>query len=108
MDSFFRHARAHAKKARHRLFKHVAFVVRGGSIIAQGVNHDWVHAEVQALNKLWPSERRGTKVYSMRFTRGGKLTNGKPCEACVRYMKESGVKTVLYSDSSGEMQMERI
>lgn len=93
-----------AKKARHKTHHHACLIYRGGALVAMGVNHDTVHAEVAALNSLWPSERRGTKVISIRMTRAGKLSMAKPCEACEAYLRENGVKLVLYSTREGNME----
>ena len=97
-----------AGKARHHSHKHAALVYKSGALVAQGVNHDEVHAEVQALKKLWPSERRDTTVVSIRMTRGGVLGMAKPCIACEAYMREAGVKKVIYSDNDGQMQTMRL
>lgn len=97
-----------APKARHKWAHHVAIVMRGGNIIATSTNYDSTHAEVAALNNLWPSERRGTKVYSIRVSRSGQFAMAKPCPNCERYMRESGVKTVYYTDPNGIMVMERL
>jgi cytidine deaminase len=95
-------------KSNHKVFRHCAIIIRGGAIVSSASNHNTTHAEVAALNRLWPSERRGTKVWSIRLTRGGKLGMAKPCPNCLRYLRESGVKVVYYSDSRGDIQMEKI
>jgi pyrimidine deaminase RibD-like protein len=92
-----------AGTARHRSHKHSALVFRGGALISQGVNHDTVHAEVQALKKLWPSHRAGTTVLTIRMTKGGNLGMAKPCPICEAYMRGAGVKKVIYSDASGQL-----
>jgi pyrimidine deaminase RibD-like protein len=95
-------------KARHKWAFHYVIVMRGSNIIATATNRDQVHAEVAALNSLWPSERRGTKIYSIRMTKTGTFAIAKPCPECARYMKESGVKTVFYTDYNGKMVKERL
>lgn len=95
-------------KARHQAHRHAAVVYRGGCVVSTGVNHDTIHAEVQALKKLWPDHRRGTTVVSIRMTRGGKLGLAKPCAECEAYMREAGVKTVLYSNAQGKMERMRL
>ena len=95
-------ARHLATKAKHKCYKHAAIVVRGGAIVATGVNHDELHAEVVALKKLWPSERRGTKVYSLRLRRSDTLGMAKPCAECEAFMRENGVKLVFYTDREGK------
>jgi cytidine deaminase len=95
-------------RCRHKWAKHVAFVMRGSNMISIASNRDETHAEVAALNRLWPSERKGTKMYSLRMTRSGTWAMARPCPNCWRYMKESGVKTVHYTDESGRVQMEKL
>lgn len=91
-------------KARHAAHKHVTVVYRGGNVIAIGVNHDEIHSEVAALRTLWPSERKGTKVVNLRMTRSGRLGLAKPCPECEKFLRENGVKAVLYSDDDGHMK----
>lgn len=91
-------------KARHKAHRHAVIVYRGSNIISTGVNHDEIHAEVSALRRLWPSERKGTKVVSLRMTRGGRLGMAKPCPECEAYMRREGVKLVLYSNEQGQME----
>jgi cytidine deaminase len=101
-------ARKIAKKSNHKFAHHAVFVMRGGALMAVGNNKDRRHAEVAALNKLWPSKRKGTTVISVRYTRSNYMASAKPCSDCEDYMREHGVKTVYYSDDNGEMQMMRL
>lgn len=97
-----------ARKSDHRAFQHVAIVQRGGAIVSIAHNYNWTHAEVRALAKLWPSKRVGTRIISLRITKGGKLAMAKPCKACMEYMLQAGVKSVVYSDSSGVLRKIRL
>jgi deoxycytidylate deaminase len=92
------------RKSDHRSAFHGVVVYRGGSLLAVGYNRGSIHAEVQALSKLWPSERKGTKVISIRVGRNGKTTIAKPCPKCEAYLREQGVKLVVYSDEDGLMR----
>lgn len=92
-----------ASKSRHASHRHSAMVYRGGNLVSSGVNHDSVHAEVQALKKLWPNHRIDTTVVTIRMTKGGRLGMAKPCPICEAYMRGAGVKKVIYSDASGQM-----
>lgn len=94
-------ATALAAKSKHACHKHAAIVVRGGAIVSFAVNHHEMHAEVAALKKLWPSERRGTKVYSLRLRRSGTLGLAKPCTECEEFMSKNGVKQVFYTNKDG-------
>jgi len=90
-------------KAQHTCHRHCAVVYRRGNVVSTGVNHGEIHAEVAALKKLWPDQRVGTRVVSMRLTQGGNLGLAKPCPECEAYMKANGVKSVVYSTNDGSM-----
>ncbi len=108
MGKMTRLAKKLLPKARHHAHRHAAVVYRGGAVVSTGTNHDEVHAEVQALRKLWPDHRRGTTVVSIRMTRGGRIAMAKPCPMCESYMKEWGVKKVIYSNAMGQMETMRL
>lgn len=72
--------------------------------MASGHNHDGLHAEVVALKKLWPDHRPGTVVWSIRVTPGGRLAMARPCRTCMKFLLESGVKSVVYSDTDGSLK----
>lgn len=85
-----------AQKSDHQQFKHAAIVLKGGAVLAFGFNHEKVHAEVNALKKLWPNKRKGTHVISLRFTKTG-MGNSAPCDKCQKFMKENGIEKVTYT-----------
>lgn len=90
----------------HRQHHHACLVLVGGALQAVGTNTNGggTHAEVNALSQLWPNKRRGAKVYSLRWLKSGKLGMAKPCENCEQFLRESGVKTVYYSDRDGSIK----
>lgn len=108
MAILIRLARKLVAKSTNKRYRHVAIVERGGSIVAVGWNHFEIHAEYHALNKLWPSEVRGTKVWSLRFTKTGKLAMAKPCPTCETFLKKWGVKAVWYSTAEGTVKRMKI
>lgn len=93
-----------AEKSPHRTYKHSVQIVKGGAIIAYGYNHSVVHAEINALKKLWPGHARGSVVYSMRFTKTGQLAMAKPCFDCEKALREAGVKKVVFSNREGKLE----
>ncbi len=97
-----------AKMSDHRVFHHGVIAMRGGSVVSVGTNIGWVHAEVAALRRIWPDQRKGLKIISIRIARSGRLANGKPCLECQKHLKENGIKTIWYSNSKSEMEMMRI
>lgn len=86
---------------------HVALIVsRDGRIVGAGVNHDHVHAEVEALRSLRTC--RHHRVYSLRFTRSGKLASAKPCRVCRAELRNYGVALVTYSTQEGTLITEDV
>jgi hypothetical protein len=67
------------------------------------------HAEVAALSKIHdPIKRIGVTVLSVRVRKDGTLAMGKPCDACMAFLRTFGVKQVCWSDSNGSITTERI
>ena len=87
-------------------YRHIAFVLRGGAIQAVGLNITR-HAEVAALLNLYPSDRYGTKVVSIRVRKDGSFANAKPCKKCEAYMRLWRIKKVTWTDSNGVFHTER-
>lgn len=104
IESILRLAKKECARSEHHIFKHAAFVIKGGSIVSSGYNHGHTHAEYHALNKLWPNKRKNVIIWSIRLTRTGKVSNAKPCPKCEKYLRENGVKTVFYSTTDGEIK----
>jgi deoxycytidylate deaminase len=96
------------QKSRHFQFHHAVHVKRGGAVVSSGYNLETRHAEVAALEKLWPSERVGTTVVSIRVTKSGLLSSAKPCKNCMKYLLENGVKKLIYSDFDGKLVTEKL
>lgn len=102
------HLRKLACRSNHAWARHAVIVTRGGAIIASGWNYNWRHAENNALSKLWPSERVGTVVWSIRVSKGGKLSMAKPCPNCMKLLVEAKVKRVIYSTDQGTLETMKI
>lgn len=94
-------ARRLASRSTHPMYFHAAIVERGGAYVAVGYNHEGRHAEVMALSKLWPSKRRGVRIWSLRFSKTGRLAMAKPCTECEAFMREHGVRACMYSTPNG-------
>lgn len=103
-DRSVRRAMKLAEKASHTFAFHGVIVTKGGAVKAMGYNHHRIHAEINALKQLWPSERKGTRVLSIRVSRTGTLAMAKPCPACMEFMREHGIKQVWYSTSEGQIE----
>lgn len=103
-----RTAKKVAGKSGHKNFWHGVVVMRGGNIIAAASNGNFEHAEVNALKKIAPEKRRGCKIISVRVTKTGKLAMAKPCPECEKYLRENGVKVVMWTDADSRMHRERL
>lgn len=93
-------------------FKHGAVVVRGGRVLALGVNkwknrdmppttsteynpHLTVHAEVDALSRV--KNARGATIYVARVSKHGEERFSRPCPRCEKVLIAAGVKRVVYT-----------
>jgi len=108
IDSILRLAKRECPKSGHKIFRHFAAVVKGGAIIAVAVNRNERHAEVNALNQLWPNKRKNSIVWSIRMTKTGKISNAKPCDECLPYLISNGVKKVYFSTTDGNIECMRL
>lgn len=100
--------------------RHGAIVVRGGSVLAIGVNkwrnditmagllHDQgrstdisIHAEIDALSRV--SNPRGATIYVARVNRTGKARLSKPCINCAKALKKAGVSKIVYTLNTDDM-----
>lgn len=97
-------------KQRHNL---VAILERGGRIISIGLNdmnrthpvyfgedgenYDrGIHAEYDAVRQV--DDPAGSNLHVFRFKRNGEMGASKPCGACMRLLKDKGVRKVIYFD----------
>ena len=81
--------------------RHASVVLKGGSLLSWGFNHDGRHSEIAALLKLWASERKGTTVINLRVRKDGSFAMAKPCGECQVQMKDMEVRNVFYSTPMG-------
>lgn len=104
--------------------KHGAVVVKGGSVMAVGVNSYTndpqmfptnyfsqnkiphlqrsnkisIHAEVAAIRRLPAEQLKGATIYIARITQGGQIGFSAPCENCARELLKAGVKKIIYTE----------
>ena len=94
--------RKFAELSNHHKNTHATLVVKGGAILAHGYNYGTIHSEVNALNKLWPSKRKGVTLINIMITRRKKtIGTSKPCVNCMRYLRENKIRKVIFSTSEG-------
>lgn len=62
-----------------------------------------IHAEISALHKLRNTDIDFSKlsVYVWRQYSNGQPAMSRPCEGCIAYMHELGVRHIYYSTSAG-------
>lgn len=97
-----------AQNSNHDSYWHGAVAMRGGCVVGIGYNHGEKHAEEMALQNIWPNKRKGVKVISVRITRTGRMSMAKPCPKCEAYMKQHGVKSVLWSNHDGKLETTKL
>jgi len=87
-----------ANKSPHIKNKHATLVFRGGSLISFGYNHGTIHSEVNALAKIWPNKRVGTSIVNIMIkTRSGNFGNSRPCNKCMKILRQDGIIKITYS-----------
>lgn len=91
-----------AKELAHRSpnrLKHAALVLdKKWRVLSYGVNHGYVHAEVDAIRKLPIYKRKNTILISVRLSQGGHyVATAKPCPACRKILLRYNVKKVFYT-----------
>lgn len=59
-----------------------------------------LHAELRCLKKASPEKLEGSTMYIWRMKQYS-FGNSRPCSMCMKYLKEAGVKQVVYSTNTG-------
>jgi deoxycytidylate deaminase len=93
--------------------KHGSVIVKGGRVIATGVNKDRshprivssehikdhcsVHAEVDAIKKA--RDVSGATIYVARVNKRGAARDSRPCNRCYEVIKNNGIKKIVYTTS---------
>jgi deoxycytidylate deaminase len=104
------------RKSKMSDYKHAAVLVKGGRVIAIGLNKRkagmladkvygekaW-HSEADCLLSIHKEKIRGAYLYSAGKTKTGKLVNSKPCPCCQEFIKKYRLKGVFYHDEYGNV-----
>ena len=61
---------------------------------------DNIHAEIDALHKS-NNNVKGATLYVFRRGKDGIYRMSKPCQACMKYIKDSGIKRIVYTIENG-------
>lgn len=107
-----------AKKSEHKQHRHGAVIVKGGNILSTGYNQlrpsnvlktQTLHAEAHAILKLLNARRHqelvGSTMYVSRWTRGGTLSNSRPCMVCHDLMRSVGISECVFTTLDGNERM---
>ncbi len=100
----------HAHKSEVPHYKHASVLVKGGKIIAVGINKNkcgclgdplyglkgW-HSELDVLFDLDPERVRGATLYVAGWSKGKNVVRSKPCRYCQEFIKRFDLKEVYYS-----------
>ena len=92
---------------------HGAVIVRGGRVLAVGVNsfrndpntvstpkrESSIHAEIAAL-KAMGNTAKGATIYVARVNRQGEERMSKPCTNCMDAIVKAGIKKIIYTVES--------
>lgn len=66
-----------------------------------------LHAEVAAILAA-RQDLRGLEILVIRLGRGGDLRLSLPCQHCMMYIQDTGIKRVYYSDKNGDIKEVKI
>ena len=70
------------------------------STYADGTTGSHMHAEMNVLRFAKP----GDTIEVIRFLKTGGMAMAKPCEHCMRFIREAGIKEVRYTNEVGEWE----
>jgi len=104
---FFDLAKKIAKLSNHGHFKLGSVIVRGSKIVSMGINnikthpkapHPYfsLHAETAAIISA-KQDLSKCEIYVYRETKNGLPVMARPCEYCLPFIQEVGIKKVHYS-----------
>lgn len=55
------------------------------------------HAEMAALRRIPPEQRKGAVLYVARVMKNGDEGLSAPCDFCAKAIREAGIKRVVFS-----------
>lgn len=95
--------------------------MRGKSQVKIGTNSDKTHPKfgrkyvrggvgfcLHAEMSVIPFSKPGDTIIVMRWRKDFTLSMARPCPACQHYLREAGIKKVIYSDWDGNFQTYKI
>lgn len=97
-----------ALKSNHRQHHMAAMLMRGGKVVEVFTNNDHIHAEHAVLNRSWRSGADNGTMVVVRVKADGTFGMAKPCKLCVARMVNAGVKKVVYTNTTGEVEIMKL
>jgi deoxycytidylate deaminase len=106
IPAMFRLARNVSKMSTHQKVKMGAVIVRNGKPVSVGCNQGkshpnapvcGLHAEANAIRYAGKTNLRGSSIFVYRERKDGKLGMARPCEDCMKVLKENGIKWIFYT-----------
>lgn len=98
-----------------------AVITKGGSVFGKGINKKRndprfnpngvgcsEHAEIAALRDARKSDLNNAIIFVARIGRNGELAMARPCNDCREALLDAGIKKVVFTTSTGELEVERI
>ena len=63
-----------------------------------------MHAEIRCIMKSPRSKVKNSTLYIWRLNKNNKYCNSRPCEMCMKFIKDVGIKKIIYTtdDNYGE------
>jgi len=69
-----------------------------------GTTGSHMHAEMNVLRFAKP----GDTIEVMRFLKTGGRAMAKPCEHCMEHIRKAGIKSIKYTNASGDWECMRV
>jgi len=69
-------------------------------VYPDGTSGSHMHAEMNVIRFAKP----GDTLEVLRFLKGGGRAMARPCEHCMRYIKEAGIKKIRYTNRNGDWE----
>ena len=86
------------------LQRHACAIVLGGKIVSIQENKFdkfTKHSEISAINHTKSVKLNRCVLIVIRVNRIGDVVSSKPCNDCIKYIKQCGIKRIYYSSDTG-------
>lgn len=61
------------------------------------------HAEMASILNAVAGDLKGSEIYIAGNTKAGNTICSRPCQRCLRRIKEAGIKRIVYHEQNGEV-----